>query len=35
MIATRKGDDYTTECFPNQQYFKDYQLISVNLRKQK
>ena len=35
MIATRRGDDYTTECFPNQQYFKNYQLISVSRSKQK
>ena len=35
-IATRKGDDYTTGCLLNYQYFKDhYQLIAVDLSKQK
>ena len=34
-IATGKGDDYTTGCLLDQ-YFKDhYQLIAVNLSKQK
>ena len=35
-IATGKGDDYTTGCLLNHQYFKDhYQLIAVDLSKQK
>ena len=35
-IATGKGDDYTTGCFLDCQYFKDhYQLIAVDLSKQK
>ena len=35
-IATGKGDDYTTDCFLDYQYFKDhYQLIAVDLSKQK
>ena len=35
-IATRKGDNYTTGCLLNYQYFKDhYQLIAVDLSKQK
>ena len=35
-IATGKGDDYTTGCFLDYQYFKDhYQLIPVDLSKQK
>ena len=35
-IATRKGDDYTTGCLLDYQYFKDnYQLIAVDLSKQK
>ena len=35
-IATGKGDDYTTGCLLDYQYFKDnYQLIAVNLSKQK
>ena len=34
--ATEQGDDYTTECLLDYQYFKDhYQLIAVDLRKQK
>ena len=34
--ATGKGDDYTTGCFLDYQYFKDhYQLIAVDLSKQK
>ena len=34
MIATRKGDDYTTGCLLDYQYLKDrYQLISVDLSK--
>ena len=34
--ATRKGDDYTTGCLLDYQYFKDhYQLIAVDLSKQK
>ena len=33
-IATRKGDDYTTGCLLDYQYFKDhYQLIAVDLSK--
>ena len=33
---TGKGDDYTTGCLLNYQYFKDhYQLIAVDLSKQK
>ena len=36
LIATGKGDDYTTGCLLNYQYFKDYyQLIAVDLSKQK
>ena len=35
-IATGKGDDYTTGCLLDYQYFKDhYQLIAVDLSKQK
>ena len=35
-IATEKGDDYTTGCLLDYQYFKDhYQLIAVDLSKQK
>ena len=35
-IATGKGDDYTTGCLLDHQYFKDnYQLIAVDLSKQK
>ena len=35
-ITTRKGDDYTTECLLDYQYFKDhYQLMAVDLSKQK
>ena len=35
-IATGKGDDYTTGCLLDYQYFKDhYQLIGVDLYKQK
>ena len=35
-IATGKGDDYTTGCLLDCQYFKDhYQLIAVDLPKQK
>ena len=35
-IATGKGDDYTTVCLLDYQYFKDhYQLIAVDLSKQK
>ena len=35
-IATGKGDDYTTGCLLDYQYFKDhYQLIAVDLYKQK
>ena len=33
-IATEKGDDYTTGCLLDYQYFKD-QLITVDLPKQK
>ena len=34
--ATGKGDDYTTGCLLDYQYFKDhYQLIAVDLSKQK
>ena len=34
-ITTGKGDDYTTGCLLDYQYFKDhYQLIAVNLSKQ-
>ena len=33
---TEQGDDYTTGCFLDYQYFKDqYQLIAVDLSKQK
>ena len=33
---TEEGDDYTTGCLLDYQYFKDhYQLIAVDLRKQK
>ena len=36
MTATEKGDDYTTGCLLDYQYFKDhYQLIAVDLSKQK
>ena len=35
-IATGKGDDYTTGCLLEYQYFKNHdQLIAVDLRKQK
>ena len=35
-IATGKGDDYTTGCLLDYQYFKDnYKLIAVDLSKQK
>ena len=35
-IATGEGDDYTTVCLLDYQYFKDhYQLIAVDLSKQK
>ena len=35
-IATEKGDDYTTGCLLDYQYFKDhYKLIAVHLSKQK
>ena len=35
-IAAGKGDDYTTGCLLDYQYFKDhYQLIAVGLSKQK
>ena len=35
-IAIGKGDDYTTGCLLDYQYFKDhYQLIAVDLSKQK
>ena len=35
-IATGKGDDYTTGCLLDYQYFKDhYQLIAVDLSRQK
>ena len=35
-IATGKGDDYTSGCLLDYQYFRDhYQLISVDLGKQK
>ena len=35
-IATGKGDNYTTGCLLDYQYFKDhYQLIAVDLSKQK
>ena len=35
-IATGQGDDYTTECLLDYQYFQDhYNLISVDLSKQK
>ena len=35
-IATGEGDDYTTGCLLDYQYFKDhYQLIAVDLSKQK
>ena len=35
-IATGQGDDYTTECLLDYQYFEDhYQLIAVDLSKQK
>ena len=35
-IATEKGDDFTTGCLLDYQYFKDhYQLIAVDLFKQK
>ena len=34
-IATRKGDDYTTDCLLDYQYFKDHcKLIAVDLSKQ-
>ena len=35
-VTTGKGDDYTTGCLLDYQYFKDhYQLIAVDLSKQK
>ena len=35
-IATGKGDDFTTGCLLDYQYFKDhYQLVAVDLSKQK
>ena len=35
-VATGKGDDYTTDCLLDYQYFKDhYQLNAVDLSKQK
>ena len=35
-VATGKGDDYTTGCLLDYQYFKDhYKLIAVDLSKQK
>ena len=35
-FATGQGDDYTTECLLDHQYFKDhYNLIAVDLSKQK
>ena len=35
-VTTGKGDDYTTGCLLDYQYFKDhYQLIAVDLFKQK
>ena len=35
-MSTGKGDDYTTGCLLDYQYFKDhYQLIAVDLSKQK
>ena len=35
-IATRQGDDYTTGCLLDCQYFKDhYSLIAIDLSKQK
>ena len=35
-ISTGKGDDYTTGCLLDYQYFKDhYQLIAVDLSKKK
>ena len=35
-MKTRKGDDYTTGCLLDYQYFKDpYQVIAVDLSKQK
>ena len=35
MTATGQGDDYTTGCLLDYQYFKDhYQLIAVDLSKQ-
>ena len=35
MIATRQGDDYTTGCLLDYQYFRDHdQLIPVDLNKQ-
>ena len=34
-IATGIGDDYTTGCLLDYQYFKHYQLIAVDLSKQK
>ena len=35
-LASGKGDDYTTGCLLDYQYFKDhYQLIAVDLSKQK
>ena len=35
-VATGQGDDYTTGCLLDYQYFKDhYQLITVDLSKQK
>ena len=35
IIATGKGDDYTTGCLLDYPYFKDsYKIIAVNLSKQ-
>ena len=36
MMKLEKGDDYTTRCLLDYQYFKNnYQLIAVDLSKQK
>ena len=36
QIATGKGDNFTTRCLLDYQYFKDhYQLIAIDLSKQK
>ena len=36
MVAKEKGDDYTTGCLLDYQYFKDhYQLIAIDLSEQK